>query len=207
MRKALAAGASRQEPAACGRPTHAVSWELSAEAAAAQPAGAGVSQRAPSPGCDGRSGETTGLAGRGCQGAHPGGTAAEPPVRAPEKQGQDSAAGRAPSGSAVTPAPRVRPVLSKLCPRRKRGGRREGRATHSPRSWGSPGADARLSKAPQSPRGAGGLLVSRGASPAPAATWLGRGRSNVTLLLGSVGAGGCGSLPWPSAFCFQSVAQ
>ena len=107
----------------------------------------------------------------------------------------------------MTPEPRVRPVLPKLCPRRKRGGRREGRATHSSRSWGSPGADARLSKAPQSPRGAGGLLVSRGASPAPAATWLGRGRSNVTLLLGSMDAGGCGSLPWPSAFCFQIVAQ
>lgn len=80
-------------------------------------------------------------------------------------------------------------------------------ATHSSRSWGSPGADARPSKAPQSPRGAGGLLVSRGASPAPAATWLRRGHSNVTLLLGSVDAGDCGSLPRPSAFCFQSVAQ
>ena len=108
---------------------------------------------------------------------------------------------------AMTPELSVLPILSKLCPGRRRAEGGEERATHSSRSWGSPGADARPSKAPQSPRGAGGLLVSRGASPAPAATWLGSGGSNVTLLLGSVDTGDCGSLPRPSAFCFQSVAQ
>lgn len=54
----------------------------------------------------------------------------------------------------------------------------------------SPAADGRLSRAPQSPRGAVVLLVSREALPAPAARWLGRGPSNVTLLLHTVDVGG-----------------
>lgn len=86
-------------------------------------------------------------------------------------------------------------IPSKLCRRWKRGGRGEGRATHSSRSWVSPAADGRLSRAPLV------LLVSREASPAPAARWLGRGPSNVTLLLHTV------DLPRPSAAFFQSVAQ
>lgn len=71
-----------------------------------------------------------------------------------------------------------------------RGCFRAQRAALSSRSWGSPAADTGLPRAPQSPRGAGGLLVSREASPVPAATLLRGGSSNVTLLLRTADVGG-----------------
>lgn len=87
-----------------------------------------------------------------------------------------------------------------FCPRWEPGRRGKGWATHSSKSSGSPASRVRLPRAPQGPRGARGLLVSRVASPAPAVMWSGSGPSNVTLL-------GTVSLPGPSTFCFQSMAQ
>ena len=100
MRKALATGASLKSNSRSLLPVGAPST-LSHRSQARRLQqhslrGLGCPRGHPSPGCDGRSGETTGLAGRGCQGAHLGGTAAKPPVRAPQKRGRILLQGRPP---------------------------------------------------------------------------------------------------------------